>query len=313
MERRWALGWLVCVCLLGFAGEASAQASKIAVSMGDLRWGMSEGDVITFVKRKIAEQYEEQMAKASDSKKSRLRDEMKSAQAEVARNKFDFEGRSSRWNSSPIAGEFVADNGESMITYEDSTSQNYYFFVNGRLWKWYKAFPTGSFGGAFKKFTSSIEKKFGKGRAKTGEVAPGQGETQWVEYLDRNSRLRAADNGKRGVYALIFDETATVRELASTRGPSKPASRSYDEEDDSNSRGSSDETAVAKASTRKSIFADETQRGETDAEYRARVKKLAADERAAQQRAHERKQDSKRGEALKPLEGMDDKDPLGGL
>jgi hypothetical protein len=312
MERRWALGWLVCACLVGFTGQASAQASKIAVSMGDLRWGMSESEVITFVKRKLAEQYEEQMAKASDSKKSRLRDELKSAQSEVASSKVDFEGRSSRWSSSAIAGEFVSGNGESMIIYEDSSSQNYYFFAGGRLWKWYKAFPSSSFGGSFKKFSASIEKKFGKGRAKTGEVAPGQGESQWIEYLDRNSRLRAADNAKRGVYALIFDEMATVRELASTRGPSKPASRSVEDDDDS--RGSSNETTVAKAgSTRKSIFAEEEQRGETDAEYRARVKKMAADERAAQQRAHARKQDSKRGEALKPLEGMDDKDPLGGL
>jgi hypothetical protein len=309
MERRFSLGLVVCLCLIGFVGQASAQASKIATSLGDLRWGMSERDVVTFVKRKLAEQYEEKMAKASGSTKNRLRDELKSAQSEVERGIVNFEGRSSRWSSSAIAGEFVADNGESMIVFEDGASQNYYFFVNGRLWKWYKAFPARSFSG-FKKFASSIEKKFGKGREKNGEIAPGQGETQWLEFLDRNSRLRAADNTKRGVYALIFEEMATVRELASSRAPSKPSRSSYSDDDEGSSGKS--ESQLAKAPARKSIFAEE-QHAETDAEYRARQKKIAAEERAAQQRVHERKQDSKRGEALRPLEGMDDKDPLGGL
>ena len=31
----------------------------------------------------------------------------------------------------------------------DNTSQNYYFFINGKLWKWYKAFNASVFQGFF--------------------------------------------------------------------------------------------------------------------------------------------------------------------
>jgi hypothetical protein len=327
MKRFWAMFLVVGLCWTGSQGQASAEASKIATSLGDLRWGMSESDVITFVRRKIAEQYESQISKAKGSKQSQLREDMKRAQTSVKNSQVSFDGSRSRWDSSAVAGEFTYGNSESMVVYEDEGSQNYYFFINGRLWKWYKAFDTRAFGGSnFKKFTTSIEKKFGKGHAKSGELSPGQGKTQWVEYLDRNSRLRAADNTKRGVFALIFEEMETVRDLASLRGTTTPSRSSYAKADDSDSesgspRGASmgstrsakaDDDQIAKANTRKSIFAQE-QQTETDAEYKARKQRLANEEREKQRSMHSRKEEAKKGEALKQIEGINDSDPLGGL
>ncbi len=296
----------------GRPSPASAEASKIATSLGDLRWGMSEHEVVTFVKRKIDERLDEQLAKTRDShKQDQLKSDAKRARDSVERGIVQFEGHS-RWDSSPIAGEFRAGNGESMIAYDDGASQNYYFFVSGHLWKWYKAYDTGMFGGAFKKFSQSIEKKFGQGHDKTGELSPGQGKTQWVEFLDRNSRLRAADNAKRGVYALIFEEMATVRELASSR-PATPHRIIDDEDDSPKSNSNSNNTEVARAgNTHRSVFAAE-QHTETDAEYRARVKRMETEEREKAQRVHARKEDAKKGEVLKPLEGINDADPLSGL
>ena len=300
MKRFWAMSLVGCLCLAGFSGQASAEASKIATSLGDLRWGMSESDVITFVRRKIDEQYSPEIAKTHDTRKqTKLRDDMKRAQASVQKSLVNFEGRGSRWDSSAVAGEFSYGNGESMVVYEDSGSQNYYFFLNGRLWKWYKALDSSAFGGNnFKKFSGSVEKKFGKGHAKTGELSPGQGKTQWVEYLDRNSRLRAADNTKRGVFALIFEEMATVREIASIRGTSQPSRSSYAQADDDAEAPASakaNDNQIAKANTRRSIFAD-TQHTETDAEYQARRQRLASEEREKQRsmhdRRHTRKQDA---------------------
>jgi hypothetical protein len=306
------LSLLVAGLLLsGLSGRAAAQGSVIATSMGDLRWGMSEREIIAFVKRKIEDRYTTQIHATHDARKqSQLRDEMKRAQSEVQQSQVSFGDGHSRWDSSVIAGEFGHGDGESMVVYKDESSENYYFFLNGRLWKWYKALDDSAFGGNnFKRFSQSIEKKFGHGHEKKGELSAGQGQTQWIEYIDRISRLRAADNTKHGVYALIFEELSTVRELAANRP--KPV-RSYHDDDDGAQPASTTRAEVGKAQSKRSIFSDE-QRTESDAEYQARQKRLASEERQKQQNIQARKQEAKKGEALKSLEGIDDKDPLGGL
>ncbi len=316
MSRSWVLVSAVCALSLGLAslsGRAAAAGSPIAESMGDLRWGMTENEVISHVKAKLADRYAERIKKErSEAKKEQLKGELRRMQTEVSKSLVNFEG-SSRYDRGVIAGEFAHDNGESMISYKDESSENYYFFMNGRLWKWHKAFGTSTFGGSggFKKFSKSIEKKFGKGRAKTGALNAGQSETQWLEYLDRNSRLRAADNSKNGSFSLIFEEMATVRSLASLRPNQAPAKRSP-ARDDYEEPASTSRTEVAAVAKRKSLFASEPQQ-ETEAQYRERQRREAAESRRVQEAMHSRKQEAKKGEALKTLEGLDDKDPLGGL
>ncbi|HKP59350.1 MAG TPA: hypothetical protein VJV78_21650 [Polyangiales bacterium] len=311
--RSWI--WVLAACLVwtGFSGRAAAGGSPIVVSMGDLRWGMTESEVATFAKRKIADSYGEQMKKADAGKQAKLKDEMKRAQAEVEKSHVAFEGSKSRWDSSPIAGEFNYGEDESMLVAKGGDgSTNYYFFRDGRLWKWYKAYDQASISGGWKKFSSSAEEKFGKGRAKKGALNNASGDTQWLEYLDRSSRLRAADNSKRGVFALIFDDMSVVRELAAAH-PQKPSRLAgADDDDESVQKSSAKNEEIARAQTKKSVFAHE-QRQESETEYQARQAQEKADARERQARAHAKKEDAKQGQVLKQLDGLDDKDPLGGL
>jgi len=314
--RSWI--WVLALGLVwtGVTGRAAAGGSGIAVAMGDLRWGMTESEVVAYVKRKIGDQYAAKLSKANSAQQSKLRDEMKRAQSEFEKSRVEFEGSRSRWDSSPIAGEFNYGDDESMLTAKSDGGQSFYFFRDGRLWKWYKALETSQFGGngGYKKFTSSLEGTFGKGRAKKGELNPNQGETQWVEYLDRNSRMRAADNTKRGVFALIFEDMSVVRELASLR-PTKPSRLAGSDDDEPQQKADPVKTGdseIARAQTKRSVFASEPAQ-ESEADYQSRKQKSADEARDRQQRAHQRKQDAKQGEVLKTLDGIDDKDPLGGL
>lgn len=312
--RSWV--WVLAACLVwtGLAGRAAAGGSGIAIAMGDLRWGMTESEVISYVKRKTAERYNAQISKASGSKQAQLKDEAKRAISEIDRSRVEFSGTRSRWDSSPIAGEFNYGDDESMISAKSEGGQSYYFFRDGRLWKWYKALDTSGYGGngGFKKFSSSLEGTFGKGRAKKGELAPGQGDAQWVEYMDRNSRMRAADNSKRGVFALIFEDMSVVRELAALR-PAKPSRLAGQDDDDPPvQQQSKPDSEIARAQTKRSVFANEQQQ-ESESDYQARKQKAATEARDRQVREHARKQDAKQGEVLKTLDGIDDKDPLGGL
>jgi hypothetical protein len=325
MKRFMVFGLALGLAIAGTAQRANAQASKIATSMGDLRWGLSESETTAYAKRYLEQRYDAQIQKTKDNgKKGQLRADLKKAQADVGKSLISFEGKSSRWDVSPVAGEFTYGNGESMLVAKEPEATNYYFFLNGRLWKWYKAVDQGAAGGDFKKFSRTVEGQFGKGRVKKGELAPGKGETQWLEYLDRNSRMRAADNSKRGVFAMIFEEMATVRELASTRAPTKSSRLAGAEEDEAaaetkaaaakqtKQNPKADDNQVAKANTKRSIFNNDRQE-ETEADFQARKQKTAADARERQVRLHEKKEDAKKGEVLKQLDGLNDSDPLGGL
>lgn len=285
---------MVWMTLLGLAfgavaGRASAQASPIATSMGDLRWGLSESEVISYAQR---------------------------TKADVDKKVVNFESKGSKWDNSPVSGEFTYGNNESMVASRGKDADVYYFFSDGKLWKIVKILKNAK--GDFKKFSAQVESKFGKGRAKKGEVTPGQGNTQWLEFLDRNSRMRAVDNsGKRGGFAIIYEEMATVRALASTRPKTPSRLGGLSDDDDnapknelkSNSAPSGGDGQIAKASPKqRSVFGNE-QHQETDAEYQAKKQKSLASQKAI----HDRKEDAKRGEVLKQLDSVNDSDPLGGL
>lgn len=302
-----ALGWA--------ASHAAADASPIAVAMGDLRWGLNEREVSAYAQRELAATYNAEIAKTKDAgKQAKLKADLKRAQADVGKSQVEFTGAKSRWDSSPVAGEFTHDNGETMLVAKGPDADSYYFFVNSRLWKVVKVVDK-QHAGDFKKFSKSVEDKYGKGRSKKGEVTPGQGPTQFVEYMDRNSRMRAADaSDKRGGYALIFEEMATVRELASTRPktPTRLAGQSDEDEVAPKAPAKQDDNQIAKAQTKRSVFANERHE-ETEADYQSRKQKQQVEARDRAQRAHERKEDAKKGEVLKQLDNINDSDPLGGL
>ena len=304
----------------------TAKATPIAESMGDLRWGLNAQDVERFLVRKIKERADEDLRKARGAKKSAIESKRDQQVRQIEESLVHFDGRS-RFDSGPVADQFTHGNDEAMLAYDDGKSRNYYFFIGDHLWKWYKSFPAKDFGGKdFKRFQKSIAKKYGSGRVKGGEMYSGTGEErQWIEYLDRNTRLRAVDKtNPYGEYGLVFEEMATVRELASLRtqsgGPNRPRMATKkrapepaaDEEDKKPSRelASSGEASRSKY---KSIDDDSDERGETRAEYEARKKKVLAQEKSKDRNVFERKQDKKQGKTLDTLAGINDDDPLSGM
>ncbi|MEY4581220.1 MAG: hypothetical protein RL701_5923 [Pseudomonadota bacterium] len=309
--KRLAISMMVVGLGLGAgAGHVFAAPSPIATAMGDLRWGLSEREVSAYAKRELADQYNAQVAKTKDaSKQNQLRAESKRAQAQVDKSLTNFEAGPSSWDNSAIAGEFNYDHSESMLVSKSDTAETYYFFVGGKLWKYLTVLDKRAAGGGdFKKFSHSVEEKYGKGRAKKGELTPGQGSTQWIEYLDRASRMRAADNsGKRSGFAMIYEEMASVREMASLR-PKKSAPAAEEEKAEPREAPAQ----IAKAPNKRSVFAPE-RREESETDYQSRKQKTADEARERAQRAHARKEDAKKGEVLKQLDGMNDSDPLGGL
>lgn len=292
---------ILLLLLLGSTGTAMAAGSKVAAYMGNLRWGMSETDVLTYLERGIKKKY-----KGAEAR--RLLSDVKDSLVE-------FDGQRSRWNDSVVAGEFTHGNAESMIYFDGGSYQSYYFFIEGRLWKWVKTVDASALGGRdFGKLGRTLKKRFGKGHRSKGKRNEVAGKQKWYEYRDRQTRMRAVDvTSGYGQFALVFSELETTRQLSSLRqntikrGGSKRGGKVAT---NSGSRSRSPASGIGKK--RKSLF-DNGPKQESQADYERRSKREQAAARAKQRRAHERKKLKKQGKALKGMGNLESDDPLSGI
>ena len=199
--------------------DAVPTSQVIAKSMGELKWGISKDELVKQLLDGIKKEYRPKIAKTHDAVvEDRLRHEAKEKMDAIRKSYIEFNGRATGWDASFLKREFTHNNSESMLVMRDGNSQNFYFFINGQLWKWYKAFDASTFGGSnFKSFSRVVQKKFGEGKVSKGELAPGY-TRDWVEWQDKKTRLRAVDETDfYGFFSLVFEDKGTAAELASLR------------------------------------------------------------------------------------------------
>lgn len=296
---------LLSVALLALAmlaAPASASNNPLAGALGNLRWGMRDHDV-----------------------KSALKGDLlgKEKLAVLEKSYVEFDGHPTPWDNSPIAEEYTHGNDESMMSVEDDEGvKNYFFFIGGELWKWVKLYPASKFAGRdFAGFSQTVTRRFGKGHAKTGEVNSGSGKSyRFIEYVDRNTRVRAIDKAKQqGNYALVFESLGTVRSLASLRANSRPgasaramtADQPGDDEPKAakGNEAADDEVRSTVAATKgRSIFGN-SDRDNAAKEETGRKARPQANARKAQS---PQKAGDKQSRSLDTL-GAEDDDPLTGL
>lgn len=315
------MGMVFLLIFVGRPDSVKAAGSSIAKAMKDLRWGMSEDEVKLYLKHQIKKDYTTRIKQANGKRKQKLIGEARSKIKGIERNHVEFNGRSPKWDRSLIAYEFTHNNSETMLVAEDKNSTNYYFFIDGALWKWVKAIDTRSSPVKnFRQFQKVLEKRFGRGYSKTVVRFPGAPESDLIEWRDRNTRLHAINSSaKHRKFCLIFEEISTVQQLSSLRiNPDKryahkssskkvaPSSSKYE------SVATKQKPQATQKKTRKSVFAHEA-KTETEEEYQARKKRILDKRAKAEQAAHERKMAAKRAKALDALKGLEDNDPLSGL
>jgi hypothetical protein len=237
--KRWSLGLHAVVVLLlsasAVAHAAPAHAGKkkapkgsdkvpvsaeISKSMTDVSWGMSKDELQKKLIDKVKEKYRPLVGKTHDAvEEDRLRTAATDEMKKIKDSFVEFKGTPTGWDVSFLKGEFTHGNDESMLSTRDQNSQNFYFFIGGRLWKWYKAFDAEVFhAGDFSGFAGAVQRRFGPAKDVEGEIAPGIGKRHWLEWQDDKTRLRAVDQSNfYGFYCLVFEEKATVGNLAHLR------------------------------------------------------------------------------------------------
>jgi hypothetical protein len=202
------------------APKEAPQSAEISKSMGDLKWGTSRDDVLAKFTNVVKEKYKPLIAKTTGAiEEDKLRAKMRDELAKIKSSLVEFEGEKTGWDVSFLKGEFTHHNGESMFVVTDENSQNYYFFIRGKLWKWYKAFNAAAFQGkSFEEFGKAIQARYGDGVEREGELTQNAGKQRWIEWQDADTRLRAIDNHQfYGFYCLVFEHKSTVSQLAELR------------------------------------------------------------------------------------------------
>ena len=202
-------------------GIASNKGSSALVqSMGEIQWGWTPKQVYRQLKKNIEASYQEPISKTTDAiEEDRLRHKMHEETSQIRDSYFEFDGTPSAYDSGYLKGEFTHKNGESLLRVRAKNQQDYFFFINDRLWKRYRAFDASVFEGAsFTQFGDALQQRYGKAKQRAGVLAPGGEETRWYEWSEPSVLARAVDNNEfYGFYCLILEDPKTVARLDQLR------------------------------------------------------------------------------------------------
>lgn len=216
-----AFGLLVGTGVYADTGSASKRAqSALESSMGDIQWGWTPKQVYRHLKKNIEESYREPIAKTTDAiEEDRLRHKMAEESREIRDSYFEFDGTPSAYDSGYLKGEFTHENGESLLRVRTKNAQDFFFFINERLWKRYRAFDSSVFEGAtFHEFGKALQKRYGRAKVKKGVLPSGGAPTEWYQWREPRIIARAVDNNEfYGFYCLILEDPKTVARLGKLR------------------------------------------------------------------------------------------------
>ncbi len=206
--------------------QTPPDSAAIAEALGELHWGMEPREVHQFFVNKIHERFRERLTKAPGTiEEDRIRHEMDGEVRRLRESYVRFDGDRTGWDLSFLRSEFTHGNRESMLVYRDENSQNFYFFIQGRLWKWFKAFDASVFRGqSFDQFAQAVQGRFGPAADRTGTLVDGGPTQHWLEWQDPTTRLRAVDQTRfYGFYCLVFEDRATLSRLDQLRNHTIPS------------------------------------------------------------------------------------------
>ena len=195
-------------------------SDAIAPYLGDVEWGWSQRQLIDFYTRKIRAEYQERIRKARNhTDQDRLVHERDREVRRLRRSVVRFDGRTSGYDSGFLRDEFTHNNDETMIRVRGDNADDYFFFIDGRLWKWYHAFDASVFAGAdWETFKTALARRFGEGLERTAKLHEQADERTWVEWQDANTRARALDNTTfYGFYCLVLESKDTLARLDELR------------------------------------------------------------------------------------------------
>lgn len=206
------------------AAPLSDPKPAIREALGQVQWGMSKSDLLKLMKAQIRAEFEQRIKLERDiMRQDALYQAAQEQYRRISENFVAFDGQKSGWDVSPVGKEFTHGNREMMLVVTRKDSRDLYFFIQGKLWKWYRELsPEAVEAGDAEEALAVLSDPFGKGKPQSerrneSDVAyPGQ---TWTDGATRATVLR------RGAeVCLILEDARTLDQLAVLRHNAQPKS-----------------------------------------------------------------------------------------
>ncbi len=213
---------VVCLALTGSTAFAAktpkkAKAPKfdavITAELAGLRWGMSPKQVVEVFSAQIAETFREQIRHAGGAlEEDQARQQMDAELKKLKSSYVRFDNKPSSWDVSFLKNEFLKNQEEAMIIRKRAEQQDYLFFRQGKLYKWYRALERQSMGKlTYDEFLDAWKQKLGS-NAKSVAVEKG---VEWV-WSGHPTTARAINQSQfYGFYAIVFEDAKIAKQRAS--------------------------------------------------------------------------------------------------
>jgi hypothetical protein len=211
------MGWLgaglvlslLCTQIVG-VDDADARRPKrkkkaqISSALQELRWGESHNVVIKYLAKVIKKRYKKIITRTLDgSKADRLRREMKQEVKDLRKDYIEFSGQRTGYSVSFLKTDFMHNNGETLLKFDEGTRTRYFFFRYDQLWKVVVSYPSDT-GLSFETFVSRVQSKYGRPLEQKWETPYG-GSRQLAAVIWRDDKtvLQLEDNSAfHGCYVM---------------------------------------------------------------------------------------------------------------
>ena len=197
-------------------------ARAIKDEMGGVRWGMSKADVLKVLKQQIRDEFEKRIKVERDiMRQDALYQEAQDRARRLSENHVSFDGQKTGWDVSPISREFTHGNRETMLVVTQRHSRDMYFFIQGRLWKWYREYSPQALNveGADEAL-AVLRERFGAGKAQEERVNDSEVAYLGTTWSDGSTRASAIQRGADT--CLILEDQRTIDQLAVLRHSAQP-------------------------------------------------------------------------------------------
>ncbi|MBI5515000.1 MAG: hypothetical protein HY909_14585 [Deltaproteobacteria bacterium] len=198
------------------AEPATPSSPRIAVDLGELRWGMTRAEVVTFFRQSIRASYLPRMKNLGAIEQFRMNEQRDAEIRRLEQSWVPFDGRPEhrQWDTSFISDEFTHNNAEGMLVSEDARgNREFLFFINDHLWKRVQARNANGRRINLASVVPQLEGIYGPSRRVTED-----GALHHLEWHDDHSRLRVFDQTTfYGVLCLAYEDNATLAQLSTLR------------------------------------------------------------------------------------------------
>lgn len=132
----WVLGVLLCTILPARAGAEPLAPERFDPSLRGLRFGWNLDETVSFLKKRVENRYGVLIRDTMDVRdRDRLRREAIEEANRIGQEIVKFDGTRTGWNVSVVKDEFGQGFGEEMLHLREGKTHLYFFFAEGRLYK----------------------------------------------------------------------------------------------------------------------------------------------------------------------------------